>query len=79
MLRNLKFDTVFLDLMMPVMNGYEVLEHMKSDKELWKIPVIVISAEEDMDSVVRCIELGATDLLILEELRRIRTLLEARR
>ncbi|MFH0803359.1 MAG: response regulator [bacterium] len=64
MLRDLKFDTVFLDLMMPVMNGYEVLEHMKSDKELRKIPVIVISAEEDMDSVVRCIELGATDLLI---------------
>jgi len=63
MLRDLKFDAVLLDLMMPVMNGYEVLERLKSDDKLRKIPVIVISAEEDMDSVVRCIEMGAMDHL----------------
>lgn len=63
MLHDLKFDAVLLDLMMPVMNGYEVLEFIKSDEKLRRIPVIVISADEDMDSVVRCIEMGATDHL----------------
>jgi signal transduction histidine kinase len=63
MLNDLKFDAVLLDLMMPVMDGYEVLERMKGDEELKRIPVIVISSEEDIDSVVRCIEMGATDHL----------------
>jgi adenylate cyclase len=57
------FDLVLLDIMMPNMNGYEVLEHMKASAELRHIPVIMISAVDEFDSVVRCIELGAEDYL----------------
>jgi adenylate cyclase len=57
------FDLVLLDIMMPQMNGYEVLEHMKADPTMRKIPVIMISAVDDLDSVVKCIELGAEDYL----------------
>ena len=56
-----KFDLVLLDIMMPVMNGYDTLERIKSDMALRDIPVIMISAADDMDSVVRCIESGAED------------------
>ena len=49
--------------MMPEMNGYEVLERLKADDELRHIPVIMISAISELDSVVRCIELGAEDYL----------------
>ena len=56
-------DLVLLDIMMPEMNGYEVLEHLKADTELRDLPVIVISALDEMDSVVKCIELGAEDYL----------------
>ena len=56
-------DLVLLDIMMPEMNGYEVLEHIKTDMALRHIPVIMISAVDDMESVVRCIELGAEDYL----------------
>lgn len=57
------FDLVLLDIMMPEMNGYEVLERLKADPELRHIPVIVITAINEMDSVVRCIEMGAEDHL----------------
>ncbi len=57
------FDIVLLDIMMPEMNGYEVLERMKSDPDLRHIPVIMISAVDEVESVVRCIELGAEDYL----------------
>ncbi len=57
------FDVVLLDIEMPILDGYEVLAAMKADARLRDIPVIVISAIEDMDSVVRCIEMGATDYL----------------
>lgn len=57
------FDLVLLDIMMPEMNGYQVLEQIKADVSLRHIPVIMISAVDDMDSVVRCIELGAEDYL----------------
>ena len=57
------FDLVLLDIMMPDLNGYEVLERMRSSPELRNIPVIVISAIGELDSVVRCIELGAEDYL----------------
>lgn len=57
------FDLILLDIMMPDMNGYEVLERMKAGAELRNIPVIMISALNELDSVVRCIELGAEDYL----------------
>ncbi|MEE9570540.1 MAG: response regulator [Gammaproteobacteria bacterium] len=59
-----EFDLVLLDLMMPRMNGYEVLKHMKADAELRNIPVIMISALDETDSVIRCIEAGADDYLL---------------
>jgi len=57
------FDLILLDVMMPEMNGYQVLEHLKSDASLRDIPVIVLSALDEIGSVVRCIELGAEDYL----------------
>ena len=63
LIRARKVDLILLDIMMPEMNGYEVLEQMKADAELRHIPVIMISAVDEIDSVVRCIELGADDYL----------------
>jgi class 3 adenylate cyclase len=57
------FDLVLLDLMMPGMSGYEVLARMKQDEHLRNLPVIMISALDEVDSVVRCIEAGANDYL----------------
>jgi signal transduction histidine kinase len=63
MLRAQPFDAVLLDLIMPRMDGYQVLAEMKRDAVLRRIPVIVISSMDQMDSIVRCIEMGATDYL----------------
>jgi adenylate cyclase len=57
------FDLVLLDLMMPDMNGFEVLRHLKSDPSTQHIPVIMISALDEIDSTVRCIEAGAEDYI----------------
>jgi len=57
------FDLVLLDIMMPGLNGYEVLDRMRADTRLHHIPVIMISAIDEFDSVIRCIELGAEDYL----------------
>ena len=57
------FDLVLLDVLMPEMDGYQVLEAMMARPELQHIPVIMVSAVEEMDSVIRCIELGAQDYL----------------
>lgn len=57
------FDLMLLDIMMPELNGYEVLEQLKASPALRDLPVIMISALDDMDSVIRCIELGAEDYL----------------
>lgn len=63
MLKAKDFDVVLLDIMMPEMNGYEVLEWMKADRNLAFIPVIMITAVDEVESIVRCIELGAEDYL----------------
>jgi len=57
------FDLVLLDILMPGLNGYQVLEKMKADPALRQIPVIMISALDETDSVVHCIALGAEDYL----------------
>ena len=57
------FDVVLLDLIMPEMDGYATLEAIKADDALRHLPVIVISGVDELDSVVRCIEMGATDYL----------------
>jgi two-component system sensor histidine kinase/response regulator len=54
---------VLLDIMMPEMDGYEALRLMKADERLRHIPVIMISALSEMESVARCIEMGAEDYL----------------
>jgi adenylate cyclase len=56
-------DLILLDIMMPEIDGIEVLRRLKTDARLRHIPVIMISAIDDIDSVVRCIELGADDYL----------------
>jgi signal transduction histidine kinase len=62
-LRDQAFDLVLLDIMMPEIDGYAVLQQIKADDTLCHIPVIMISALDDMNSVVRCIEMGAEDYL----------------
>lgn len=62
-LRSGGFDLMLLDIMMPGMNGYELLERMRADADLGQVPVILISALDDSDSVVKGIELGADDHL----------------
>ena len=57
------FDIILLDLLMPGMSGFEVLRHLKATERTSHIPVIVISALDELDSVVRCIEAGAEDYL----------------
>ena len=57
------FDLVLLDVMMPDMNGYEVLERVKANPSLRDVPIIMISALDETESVIRCIELGAEDYL----------------
>lgn len=63
MLRENVFDIVLLDIMMPIMDGYQVLEIMKADERLCHIPIIVLSAIDEIESVVRCIQMGADDYL----------------
>ena len=57
------FDLVLLDMMMPEISGLVVLEFIKSNPQLRHIPVIVISADNELHTVVQCIELGAEDFL----------------
>ncbi|GJQ50750.1 putative histidine kinase [Candidatus Kuenenia stuttgartiensis] len=56
-------DLILLDIMMPEMDGYEVLCHLKDSASWRHIPVIMISAIDDMKSIIRCIEKGADDYL----------------
>ncbi|MBW4656038.1 MAG: response regulator [Kaiparowitsia implicata GSE-PSE-MK54-09C] len=58
------FDLMLLDIIMPKMNGYQVLEAIRADASQLRIPILVISAADDLEGVVRCIELGAEDYLV---------------
>lgn len=62
-LREATFDLVLLDIVMPDMDGYDVLKALKADPKLQDIPVIMISGLDDLNSVARCIEIGADDYL----------------
>ncbi|MCM5571634.1 SpoIIE family protein phosphatase [Burkholderiaceae bacterium FT117] len=62
-LRGGEFDLVLLDITMPGMDGYQVLETMKTDEALRHVPVVMVSAIDESESVVRCLELGADDYL----------------
>ncbi len=57
------YDVVLLDLVMPIMNGKEVLRKIKSSNRLNHLPVIVISSESEFSIVIECIEMGALDYL----------------
>jgi adenylate cyclase len=63
LLRSQSFDVMLLDIVMPVMDGFELLSILRDKKKLGSFPVIVISAAEEIDSAVRCIEAGAEDYL----------------
>ena len=57
-------DLILLDIMMRGVDGYEVLERLQADESLRDIPVIMISAVGEIDSVIRCVKLGADDYLL---------------
>jgi adenylate cyclase len=63
MLQESNFDIVLLDIEMPELNGFEVLESIKADLNHRHVPVIMISGVEDTESIAKCIELGAEDYL----------------
>ncbi len=62
-LKDAPCDLVLLDIMMPVMDGFQTLARLKQDARLRELPVIMISALDELRSVVRCIEMGAEDYL----------------
>jgi adenylate cyclase len=63
LLRQRRFDLMLLDVLMPELDGYGVLEELQRDPHLRDIPVIVTSSPDELDSVVRCVEMGAEDYL----------------
>lgn len=64
MLRTGGYDLLLLDIAMPEMDGFQVLAQLFAEPPLRDLPVIVTSALEGLDNVVRCIELGAEDYLV---------------
>ena len=64
MMQAQSFDLILLDILMPEMNGYDVLRHISQDSVLRAIPVIVISAFDEVQSLVKCIQMGAEDYLL---------------
>jgi adenylate cyclase len=62
-IRTQSFDLVLLDIEMPVMDGFQVLEACLNDVDLRQIPIIMTSAMDELDAVVKCVELGAEDYL----------------
>ena len=63
LIRENSYDAIMLDIEMPELDGYGVLEHLQRDMRLREIPVIMISGVDETSSVIKCIELGATDYL----------------
>ena len=63
LLRGSQFDLMLLDVLMPEVDGYQVLAEMKDDPHLRDLPVIMTTALDELDSVVKCIEMGAEDYL----------------
>lgn len=63
LMRERPVDLVLLDLVMPEMDGFQFLKQLKGDNLLRDVPVVVVSGSEDMESVTRCISMGATDHL----------------
>ena len=63
MLATTRYDLILLDLLMPELNGYQVLEKLKNEPQWQQIPVIMISALDEVNNVVKCIEIGAEDYL----------------
>lgn len=63
MLQRESYDVLLLDIEMPEMDGFEVLEALKKDAKIRDMPVIVTSSVEGLDNIVRCIELGAEDYI----------------
>jgi class 3 adenylate cyclase len=64
LLKARSFDLVLLDIMMPEVNGFQVLEQCRADSQLQHIPIVVMSGSEDVESVVHCVEMGAADYLL---------------
>ena len=63
LLKQRAFDLILLDIEMPELNGYQVLEALAADAQLRDLPVVMLSSVEEVDSVARCIEMGAEDYL----------------
>jgi class 3 adenylate cyclase len=63
LLRGRQFDLLLLDVLMPALDGYQVLAELKADPQLRDLPVIMTSALDELDSVVKCVEMGAEDYL----------------
>jgi adenylate cyclase len=63
LLRQNNFDLMLLDVLMPVLDGYQVLAELKLEPQLRDIPVVMTSALDEIDSVVKCLEMGAEDYL----------------
>jgi CheY-like chemotaxis protein len=57
------YDALLLDLLMPEMDGFQVLEQMRHDEHLRHVPVLVTSGVDDMESIIGCIEMGAIDFV----------------
>lgn len=62
-IRKKKPDIVLLDLMMPQVDGFEILKQMKSDESIKNIPVIVVSAWDSVENIDKALELGAVDYI----------------
>lgn len=63
LMRATKFDLILLDIMMPEMDGFEVLEQMSSDDSLRDVPVIVLTSLDEVDAATACLQMGADDFM----------------